>query len=143
MQTEKKITVPFTVRHDEETGFSFIVEDVPNVTGVYKGSLASAASALREQLGKAIEQAIETEKNHHKLAVLQCGDGTVLTVRFSLGSWGYDISGPDRKYGPSGQSGGADTFEQSVARAREHAAQCYGGISWECGSPAKAEKVAS
>lgn len=58
-----------------------------------------------------------------------CMDGTVLAVRYSYQTWGYDIIGPGRN--PS-HVVGMQSFNLAKVAAREHALQSYGGIRSEC-----------
>jgi hypothetical protein len=133
-KTEKKITVPFTVWRDEETGLSFLDGDVPNVSAVYAASVETAAKALRDPLRKAIADGFKAEENGGRVGVIQTEEGSVFVVRWAYGGWCYDITGPGRKYGPAGCQMACKTFGEACERARSHAHGSFDGIRWECGT---------
>lgn len=57
-------------------------------------------------------------------------EGSVFIVRYHVGSWQYSIVGPGRTYGGSCQ--GPQTFDETLASAKKHIEQAFGGVLWEC-----------
>ena len=101
--------------------------DHPLISGYVYGSNGTAKAKLRATLTEQIEEGLRSAKNCQGLAI-GCADGSVMIVRYKLGTWSYFIAGPDRKY--AGSSCGAQTYEATIVDARKHAG-ANGGILWE------------
>ena len=92
------------------------------------GSAKTARDALTGDLIDRADRFNRVEQ-HTQEKTLICGDGTWLIVGWCPinDSWGYRIAGADRSY-PSGSGMHSETIEDAGQRAREHAAQGYGGV---------------
>lgn len=80
-----------------------------------------AKSALLAQMARAVE--------NQTVRYIFCADNarTVLVVRFSHDSWGYDIIDAERSY-PSGCWMPSADLRAAVDAAKSHAEQSYGGV---------------
>ena len=98
-------------------------------THVMAENETKAREEIKARILTCLERFDRIEK-HYQRRVIGCANGTVLIVRWSHDSWGYDINGAGRKYSSSASSTNK-TFEQECAAARAHAENSYGGIVWE------------
>lgn len=131
----KRITLEVDVWASREThgGHNAQLSEVRDV-GVHSyRSEKEAKVRLGVEVVKRLRAGVEAEKNSRR-TIVGCGDGTVLMVCFS-GSWGYYISGPERSRASSCWSSPNSGEEETLRLAREHAAQCFGGVSWETSVP--------
>ena len=96
--------------------------------GFTAGTPDKARRGLAGETLKSLEKLSAMER-HYERYIMGCGDGTVLIVAFRFEAWGYPISGPGRKH--SGATCGYKTFDEAVQKAKDHAGQGYGGVTWE------------
>ena len=94
-----------------------------------KPSEAKARKALEAQVLERLTEWAELDANRQR-RMIACGNGQIITISNEGRGWGYSISGPDRNYASACLV--ADGFKETIAKARDHANQCYDGISWEC-----------
>jgi len=126
MRTDTTLNLPITIRHDQDTGFTYCPDFE---TSLYAPSVNTAKTKMRPLLEQEIKDAI-TEHRNYQRKVIACKNGEILVVYFRYGQWGYDIAGEGR----SGccTNSGFKSFEDAIERATDHAAQSYGGIAWQC-----------
>lgn len=125
--TESNVTLKFPIFLGRETGGWFSTA----CDGFCYGSEAKAKTHFRTAIEKNLTRLIQEDGfENRRMAMVACGDGTVLLVRRQHESWGYVIAGPERKYLGSGVMGD-ETYDVALDRARKHAAECFGGVAWE------------
>ena len=125
---ETTINIPFAVKLEmDSNGFAYVEHD--GISAQTYGTASKAKSFLRERITEQIEDGLKTLKCYQTRA-LGTIEGSVFIVRYHVGSWQYSIVGPGRTYG--GSCHGPQTFDETLASAKKHIEQAFGGIAWEC-----------
>lgn len=93
------------------------------------GSFEAVGRTATEAKAKLEEELRKLVDNYWRLRYLFTGNGEVLCVRYYGYSWGYDVA----RVGEMHACGcvGLPDYETALAKARDHAEQCYGGVVWE------------
>jgi len=126
---ETTINIPFPAKLETDSNYYGYV-DHSSLHATTYGKASKAKETLRKRITEQIEEALLTVKNYQKRA-LGTVEGSVFVIQFHLGSWGYAIVGPGRKFGGSCTIG-TRNFEETVAAATKHANDSFGGIAWDC-----------
>lgn len=127
---EFTINVPFkaiATTSGDQFGYVDMFGDV-HVPVSGHGTVSRLKKAFRKQLADRIAEGFRAIENTSK-AFIGCKDGTVLCVLFELGSWGYRIAGPERKWASGSTVTGG--FKDAIEYAEKHAEQCFGGVAWK------------
>ena len=129
MAETERVTIPFGVVFHGAVAYP---ED-DRIRGGYSshGSRAAAKKKARAAILETIDESLTTQKNHVRIRLVGCTDGTILVVRWWGTSWCYEHHG-DGHSGRSAMHWDGD-FDATVDAARRHAAD-YGGVAWESGS---------
>jgi len=133
---ESTVNIPFRVvtrDSSEHPGvpFSYVDHDLPNGAEFSSHTTHNKAKQIfRKRLVEEIERGLRALK-HTEIRVLCAKDGSIFVVKWDvLGDcYGYEIAGEGRKWNCGNPLPGK-TFDESLARAKQHIIDCCGGIAW-------------
>lgn len=128
--TESKLNISFRLLTDTKDWQSpKIFVDHPLLDGYIHGNGSKAKDQLRTRISEQIEEGLRA-KHNHRGRIIGSKAGEVFVIRWAFDGWQVEIAGPDRKF--AGSSSGYESFDEAIAKAKDHIDSTFAGVAWEC-----------